>query len=197
MKLKISWQNGKVISLAVALSVLLSFAGLLSALAANTGQCLGCSSLPLKSQKLFGDRSIKPMQVFQVSLVAGDHLRVLASGSSSEVGMFDVTLYEPQTGSVFSIDGATCLVRAVSRGVTNSPSEPPKGIGSCGPDAPISQPPSPPLDAKGKPVKPPKPPAVTASKAEIDYAVPINGNYFIVVEFYGSGVEISFSANSS
>ena len=150
-------------------------------------ECLEVGPSPMKLE-IYGDRQIAPSQVYPVKLTKGSLLTVTVSATAGFAGQYDVSLYAAPDIN-FDLNRATCLVRALGK-VPSKKSTQPGPISGC--DSELVAPDSgPKAKFEGSSADSSK---VTSSMAQIQYVSPKTAIYFIVVEFYGAGVKVSFSA---
>jgi len=153
-------------------------------------------SIPIGTNTIIGDKITAPRRIYKVQLASGTRLDVRVSGGLGTAGTYDVSLYFPHDGFE-DFTHLTCLTRAFSD---------PMSQGSAKMAKPTLQPA---LSASCKAhsfatsneVKPTPPKKLgnrseqaSGSQAEINYLASKTALYYVVIEFYGAGLQLQMGA---
>jgi hypothetical protein len=161
---------------------------LLVALRTGFGQA---PPLPKGTTTIYGDKSTAPRQAYAVHLVPGSTLDVRLSGGSGTSGLYDLSLYALSDGSM-NFSPANCITRAYAE-VAPQTADQGETTSGCGPRAVNANNPGKASAPKKAPKKLQSP---TGSDAHIKYvAASSSPIYYIVVQFYGVGMQVKLTAN--
>jgi hypothetical protein len=153
--------------------------------------------LPTNKTTIYGDKLTAPQHVYSVDLLPGSRLDVRLSGSSETVGLYDLSVYAAHDG-LKNLTPSNCLKRAFAEpaptkapGAQSTPDR--DGLESGCTPPPTSAPKLSKASLAKKGAIKARSPA--GSHARISYLVAVPGIYYVVVQFYGVGIQLQMAAS--
>jgi hypothetical protein len=160
---------------------------------------IAVNSIPMGTNTIIGDKITAPRKIYKVQLASRTRLDVRVFGGLNTAGTYDVSLYLPHDGFE-DFTHLTCLTRSFSDPTPQAspkvtkPTPQAAASASCRAHSLSTS-----NEGKSNPPKKLGNQSVKApgSQAQINYLASKAALYYVVIEFYGAGVQLQMNAGTS